>query len=229
MNKSLPLPLPLGALAIAASLLFASPAFSQVAGVTTQSKEVETTLTAMGWSVKKTLMGKNIYNEAGDKVGKVEDLIIDTQRNVSYIIVGAGGFIGIGRHDVAIPVGQIQDRSGRLVMPGATQDAIKALATFDYADTSGTATRDRFIASAERDIASARFAVNGLTKKASTATADARVVLDGSIATLQGEVKTTEATLARMKSSSAARWKEYEADVAAATARLRKSVETATS
>ena len=35
-------------------------------------------------------------------------------RNVSSLIVGAGSFIGIGRHDVAIPVTQIQSRAGRL-------------------------------------------------------------------------------------------------------------------
>jgi hypothetical protein len=58
---------------------------------------------------------------AGEKVGKVEDLIISPDKSVSYDIVGAGGFVGIGRHDVAIPFAQIHDQAGKLVMPGGDQ------------------------------------------------------------------------------------------------------------
>jgi uncharacterized protein YrrD len=81
-----------------------------VAGGTTVENVNVMTQLAIGWSVKKTLLGKTIYNEVGEKVGKVDDLIISPERDVSYIIVGAGGFIGIGRHDVAIPVNQISTR-----------------------------------------------------------------------------------------------------------------------
>ncbi|MEO6278209.1 PRC-barrel domain-containing protein, partial [Roseateles sp.] len=122
-------------LALAVSLGAAGPTWAQVAGGTTTATVsiAETTQLAMGWSVKKTLMGKTIYNEAGQKVGKVEDLIISPDRNVSYVIVGAGGFIGIGRHDVAIPVTQIQDKAGKLVMAGATKEMIKGMPAFTYA------------------------------------------------------------------------------------------------
>lgn len=103
------------------ALCITGSATAQVAGGTTtvDTSVTESTKLAMGWSVKKTLMGKTIYNDAGEKVGKVEDLIISPDKNVSYVIVGAGGFIGIGRHDVAIPVTQIQDKAGKLVMAGA--------------------------------------------------------------------------------------------------------------
>jgi sporulation protein YlmC with PRC-barrel domain len=92
-----------------------------VAGSTTVGITVtEATQVAMGWSVKKGILGKTIYNEAGDRIGKVIDLIISPDRNVSYVIVGAGGFIGFGRHDVAIPVKQIQDN--KVMKAGAIQD-----------------------------------------------------------------------------------------------------------
>lgn len=212
-------------LALAATLAVNASALAQVAGGTTTATAGETTRIAPGWSVKKTLMGKTIYNEAGDKVGEVEDLIIDPARNLSYVIVGAGGFIGIGQHDVAVPVAQIQDRSGRLVMPGATKDALKAMAKFEYADTNEN--RAEFIASAERDIAKAKTAVTDLGKRAATANTQTRVKIDGNLAAVQGEVQSAEASLGKLKQASAARWKEFEADVAAATARLRKSVDTA--
>jgi sporulation protein YlmC with PRC-barrel domain len=119
-------------LAIAGALAAATPVMAQVAG--TATSVTESTKEAMGWSVKKTLMGKNVYNDADVKVGKVEDLIVSPEKNVSYVIVGAGGFVGINRHDVAIPVSQIQNKAGKLVLSGATKASIKAMPEFVYKD-----------------------------------------------------------------------------------------------
>lgn len=218
--------LTIATLAFVGALCAAAPSQAQIAGATTT---VEATVTesiqlAEGWSVKKTLMGKTIYNEGGQKVGKVEDLIIAPDRNVSYVIVGAGGFVGIGRHDVAIPVTQIQDKAGRLVMAGATPDTIKAMPEFSYIKNS--ATREQLVAAADKDIARGKAKVADLEKKAGAATAEAKVRIDGQVTALQGDVKSAEAKLAEMKQATAARWKEFEAGVTAATARLRKSIDT---
>ena len=64
----------------------ALPALAQVAGGTTTVAVAvtESTELAMGWSVKKTLMGKTLYNEAGTKIGKVEDLIVSPARSVIF-------------------------------------------------------------------------------------------------------------------------------------------------
>ncbi len=211
----------IAALALTGALGGVLPASAQVAGATTSV--TESTQIAMGWSVKKTLMGKTIYNDVGTKVGKVEDLIIAPDKNVPYVIIGAGGFIGIGRHDVAIPVSQIQDSAGRLVMAGATKDSIKAMPEFAY--LSDSTRRDRFIAAADKDIASGKARVAELEKAVGAAAPEAKARLHGEITTLQGDVKSAEARLGEMKQASAARWKEFEAGVNAATARLRKSFE----
>jgi len=53
---------------------------------------------------------------------------------VSFAIIGAGGFVGVGRHDVLIPITQLkQQEDGKIVLPGATKEAIKALPKFEYA------------------------------------------------------------------------------------------------
>jgi hypothetical protein len=39
----------------------------------------------------------------------------------------------VGRHDVAIPVSQLKQADGKIVLPGATKEAIKALPKFEYA------------------------------------------------------------------------------------------------
>lgn len=92
---------------------------------------------APGWSVKKSLLGKPVYNEGGERLGKVEDLIVDPAKSVSYLIVSAGGFIGVGKHDVAIEATKIREQQGRLVLPGATKDLVKAMPAFSYATKAG--------------------------------------------------------------------------------------------
>ena len=228
MNKRLST-LAMAVLAVVGALGTVGPVSAQVAGGTTtvEASITESTRLAMGWSVKKTLMGKTIYNDAGVKVGKVEDLIISPDKNVSYVIVGAGGFVGIGRHDVAVPVAQIQDKAGKLVMAGATKESIKAMPGFTYATDTGK--RDAFVAAASKDIADGKAAVASLERKAGAAVAGAKTQIDADITALQSDVKSAEAKLSEMNQANSVRWREFEADVSAATARLRKSTEKALS
>ena len=201
---------------------------AQVAGSTTTvgvSIE-ESTKLAMGWSVKKTILGKTVYNDQNQKVGTVEDLIISPERNVSYAIVGAGGFIGMGRHDVAILMSQIQNEGGKLIMPGATKEVVKSLPSFVYA--TNTDTRAQFVANAEKDIAKGKEILVAQEKKASVAATGMKAKLDSQVAALQTDIESVEGKLAEMKTATANRWKEFEARLNAATARLRKSIHDAT-
>lgn len=212
-----------------ASLLVSSPyAHAQIAGGTTT---IDTSVTAqtqiaMGWSVKKTLLGKTVYNDADKTVGKVEDLIISPDRSVSYVIVGAGGFVGIGRHDVAIPITSIQDRAGKLVMPGATQEMVKAMPTFEYA--SDTSKRDQFIAAADKDITDGKAKIADLERSAGAASADVKSKIDIQLSALKIDVKAAEIKLNEMKRATTVRWREFEAEVSSATSRLRKATDSIT-
>ena len=67
-------------------------------------------------------------------MGKVDDLIVTPDDAVSFAIIGVGGFLGVKRHHVAIPVSLLSLRAGELVLAGATKAAIKDLPPFDYAD-----------------------------------------------------------------------------------------------
>ena len=88
-----------------------------------------------GWSAKRQVLGKTVFNDGGDGIGKVDDIIVAPDKAVSYAIIGAGGFLGVGRHDVAIPVSQIKQQSdGKFVLAGATKDALKAMPPFEYAN-----------------------------------------------------------------------------------------------
>lgn len=112
-----------------------APAQAQTAGSTTLGT-TEIKAVADGWSVKKQFIGATVYNEEQKKVGKVEDVIVAPDGTLSYAIVGAGGFVGLGRHDVAIPVSQLKVQNDKMVLPGATKDTVKALPEFKYASKS---------------------------------------------------------------------------------------------
>ena len=88
---------------------------------------------ANGWSAKKQILGHDVYNDKNEKVGKVYDIIIAPDAAVSYGIIAAGGFLGIAKHDVAIPANHFKMEKGKIVLPGATKDAIKAMPEFRYA------------------------------------------------------------------------------------------------
>jgi len=108
---------------------------AQVAGTTTIGIAVaDIQVVALGWSAKKQIIGHVVYNDAGDKVGRIDDLIVAPDSSVSFAIVGAGGFVGLRRHHVAIPVTQLSLRGGEFRLPGATKEAVKAMPAFDYAD-----------------------------------------------------------------------------------------------
>jgi sporulation protein YlmC with PRC-barrel domain len=111
-------------------------ALAQVAGRAPLGITVEQTDAIIsGWSAKKAILGKVVLNDQNKKIGKIDDIIITPDNSVSYAIIGTGGFVGLGKHDVAIPIGQIQMRDDNFVLPGATKDALKALPAFQYTRT----------------------------------------------------------------------------------------------
>lgn len=95
-------------------------------GVTaTEMKKVET-----GWSAKKDIVGRAVYNERNERVGTIQDLIIAADQSGSYAILEAGDFVGLRKHDVAIPLNHFKSEHGKFVLPGATKDELKALPEF---------------------------------------------------------------------------------------------------
>jgi uncharacterized protein YrrD len=86
-----------------------------------------------GWSIKRTLLGQPVYNEMDERVGSVDDIIVTPDKALSYGIINAGGFLGLTKHNVAIPVSQFKLVDNKLVLPGATKKALKASPEFQYA------------------------------------------------------------------------------------------------
>jgi sporulation protein YlmC with PRC-barrel domain len=93
----------------------------------------EEALIAKGWRASK-LTRADVYNDKNEKIGRVEDVIVAPDGKLSIAVVDVGGFLGLKRHRVAIPVQQFtQINPPKVVLPGATKDALKQLPEFQFA------------------------------------------------------------------------------------------------
>lgn len=128
--------LTLVALCTIASLAPIRSVAAQVAGEATVGATVEEMkLVVVGWSARNKLLGKPVYNDKNEKIGRVDDVIISPDGKVSWAIVGVGGFLGLAKKDVVIPMDHLKIVGNKLVLPKATKDALKALPEFHYART----------------------------------------------------------------------------------------------
>ncbi len=107
-----------------------------VAGVQTIGvNQEEVKILAVGWSAKKNIFGRTVYNDNNEEIGTIDDIIISPDHTVSFAIIGVGGFLGMGKHDVAIPMNQLEMEQDHFILTGATKEALKALPPFEYAAT----------------------------------------------------------------------------------------------
>ena len=120
-----------------ASIALTAPTISlaQVAGSTLVGVSVaEMRDVTSGWSAKRQILGQPVFNDKNERVGSIDDVIVAPDKAISYAIVNAGGFIGLTKHDVAIPVSQLKLADNKLVLAGATKEALKASPPFEYAN-----------------------------------------------------------------------------------------------
>jgi sporulation protein YlmC with PRC-barrel domain len=54
------------------------------------------------------LMGIDVYGADNQKIGDIDEVLVDRQGKIHGFVVGVGGFLGIGEKDVAIPFHQVQ-------------------------------------------------------------------------------------------------------------------------
>ena len=130
----------IGLTVAAASLLLLAPMVSaQEAGIQPVGISVdEAAVVVNGWSARQSLLGKPVYNDQGDKVGVLHDVIITPNDAVSFAIVAAHQLLGVSQHDVAVPMTQIDIVGGKLVWAGATRAAVKATPIFQYVKVRAT-------------------------------------------------------------------------------------------
>lgn len=97
------------------------------AGASPQGDSVASTEAITGWSAKDDVIGKSVFNENDEKVGDIKDVIISSDGRTLYLMVGAGGFLGMGEKEVAVPFDRFERRDNRVLLSGYTKEQLKAL------------------------------------------------------------------------------------------------------
>ncbi|TCH99553.1 PRC-barrel domain containing protein [Roseococcus sp. SYP-B2431] len=83
------------------------------------------------------IIGGNVYNERNERVGEVDDVILATPSGAAQApmaIIQVGGFLGMGGRLVSVPLNDLRwnSENSRIVMPGASKEALQSRAPFDY-------------------------------------------------------------------------------------------------
>jgi sporulation protein YlmC with PRC-barrel domain len=100
---------------LAGSVLLATVAFAQTPSATgdrpamapaTASDSASSSFQG-NWRASK-LVGLSVYNDANESLGSINDLLTDKDGNIKAVIIGVGGFLGVGEHLVALPFEKVK-------------------------------------------------------------------------------------------------------------------------
>ena len=111
------------------------PAPPAAAPATGPAVQVMTSLPANSSSINHWYK-QNVYDPSDNKIGEIQDVLLDREGKATALIIGVGGFLGIGEKDVAVPFNAVRvttkgDNKSYLVM-NTTKDALKDAKGFKY-------------------------------------------------------------------------------------------------
>lgn len=59
------------------------------------------------WRASK-VVGVNVYNDSNEKLGSIDELIMNKDGKIDKVIIGVGGFLGVGQRDIAVNFDQLK-------------------------------------------------------------------------------------------------------------------------
>ena len=94
------------------SALLASVAFAQTPTATTDRASTPPAAASDSsfqgdWRASK-VVGVSVYNDNNESLGSINDLLMDKSGNIKAVVIGVGGFLGVGEHLIAIPFDKIK-------------------------------------------------------------------------------------------------------------------------
>jgi sporulation protein YlmC with PRC-barrel domain len=109
---------------LAASALLATVAFAQTPTTTAdRATTASTALTVSSlqgtWRASK-MIGLSVYNDNNESVGSINDILTDKNGSIKAVVIGVGGFLGVGEHLVAIPFEKIKFANEPVAYTGAS-------------------------------------------------------------------------------------------------------------
>ena len=59
------------------------------------------------WRASK-LIGLNVYNDQNEKLGDISEILLDKSGKVDGVVIGVGGFLGMGKHDILVKMDKLK-------------------------------------------------------------------------------------------------------------------------
>ena len=125
--------------ALAGTALLATVASAQTPTAATDKANTASTISESSlhgdWRASK-VAGLNVYNDKNESIGTVNDLLMDKSGNIKAVVLGVGGFLGMGEHLVAVPYDKVKfvDQP----VPSATTSSNKSSSTTGAASSTST-------------------------------------------------------------------------------------------
>jgi len=100
---------------LAGSALLATVAFAQSPTTPADTAKAPAPATASDmsssyqgtWRASK-MVGLSVYNDSNESIGSINDMLTDKSGNIKAVVIGVGGFLGIGEHLVAVPLDKVK-------------------------------------------------------------------------------------------------------------------------
>lgn len=87
-----------------------------------------------GQVLASNIMGQTVYDGSGDNLGSVNDIVLDQDGKMTAVVIGVGGFLGIGQKNVAVAmdaIDELTDENGALKLTlNASKDEIDQAPAF---------------------------------------------------------------------------------------------------
>jgi sporulation protein YlmC with PRC-barrel domain len=83
------------------------------------------------------LVGVQVYNEQGQKIGSIVDLVVSTRGGEPAAILSVGDFVGGGAKMVAVPLSHVKMSGGKATMAGATNEFLASMPFYTFPGGNG--------------------------------------------------------------------------------------------
>ncbi|HMR31043.1 MAG TPA: PRC-barrel domain-containing protein [Geminicoccaceae bacterium] len=83
------------------------------------------------------LVGRDVIDPEGNSVGEIADLMLDSSQKITHVLVGVGGFLGIGERTVAIELNQLSvdtSNDDHDLVTRMTKEQLEALPAYEKVD-----------------------------------------------------------------------------------------------
>jgi hypothetical protein len=88
---------------------------------------------------------QDVYDKGQTSIGKIDDVLIDKSGKTTALIVGVGGFLGVGEKDVALPFSAVNGEKKNdkwYLTVDESKDSLKSAAGYKYDSSTTSWSRD---------------------------------------------------------------------------------------